>query len=207
MWIPATSCSGATSLSRKPLAPAPSASNTYSSRSKVVSISTRGGCLVARDDAGGSPRGRPSLASGCPSGRCRDGSGAPRRRPGRRHWPRRRRADLGSASTIIRKPARTSAWSSAIRTSMLMRRPPPPSGRAWTANRVLADGDRSVRRLPSYSATRSGDLTESLVRGPGSSRRLGSRARVRVSDSRRVTTARPARRRGRPRAAPASITR
>ena len=38
-------------MRRKPLAPAWSASKTYSSRSKVVRISTRGGLAAARDDA------------------------------------------------------------------------------------------------------------------------------------------------------------
>ena len=40
-WIAATSCSGGVSLSRKPLAPARSASYTYSSRSNVVRMTTR----------------------------------------------------------------------------------------------------------------------------------------------------------------------
>ena len=42
-WIAARSCASGASLSRKPLAPARRAANTYSSRSKVVSTSTRGG--------------------------------------------------------------------------------------------------------------------------------------------------------------------
>src|SRR6476619_5228601 len=41
-WIASTSCSGGVSLSRKPLAPARSASYTYSSRSNVVRIRMRG---------------------------------------------------------------------------------------------------------------------------------------------------------------------
>ena len=47
--IAARSCASGASLSRKPLAPARSAAKTYSSRSKVVRTSTRGGSGIARD--------------------------------------------------------------------------------------------------------------------------------------------------------------
>ena len=83
----------------------------------MVSISTRGG--RSRADAG-SRRGRlDAVELGHADVHQHDVGLEPlrlRRRPRRRRPPRRRPRCPGSASRIMRKPARTSAWSSAIRT-------------------------------------------------------------------------------------------
>ncbi len=66
-----------------------------------------------------------------------------------------------SVSRIIRKPARTSAWSSAISTLMLMPSTASATGsRACTANPSDAG---PVRTLPSYSATRRSDPLQLVV--------------------------------------------
>ena len=70
---PSSSARGA-SLSRKPLAPARSASNTYSSRSNVVRTMTRGASVAPRS---GWPRCRRATASARPSARRRGRSARP----------------------------------------------------------------------------------------------------------------------------------
>ncbi len=104
------------SLSRKPLAPARSASTTYSSRSKVVSTSTFAGpscpgpviCRVASTPSIRGIRMSISTTSGCSartwSSACRPSPASPTT------------ARSCSASRIIRKPVRSSGWSSTSRT-------------------------------------------------------------------------------------------
>src|SRR3954452_17849933 len=113
--MPATSCSGGTSLSRKPLAPARSASYTYSLRSKVVSISTRTG----RSPAAAMMRRVASMPSSSGMRMSMSTTSGSRSLAIVTAWapseasPTTSRSS--SASRIILNPARTSAWSSAIR--------------------------------------------------------------------------------------------
>ena len=116
--IPATSCSGGTSLSRNPLAPARRASYRYSSMSKVVSMTTF-------DSVPSWPSSRrvasipsmvgirTSISTTC--GRSRSASvtaSSP--------FDASPTTSMSScASRIMRKPARTSAWSSTISTRTL----------------------------------------------------------------------------------------
>ena len=109
-----TSSSGGAFLSRKPLAPARSASKTYSSRSKVVRIDdpARGSpasCTIRRVASSPSMPGI-WMSISTTSGRSRrvtvDGLLAVAR-------PRRRPSMSSSVSRIMRNPARTIAWSSA----------------------------------------------------------------------------------------------
>ena len=144
---------GGASLSRKPLAPARSAANTYSSRSKVVRIEHAR--WRRRRRSGGSPRCRPCRACGCPSARRRARRGAPRatasspsppRRP-----PRCRPGSRGSAGS----PARTSAWSSASRTRIGSSRRARRAA-AWRGRVEAAAGARArPSSAPPYSAARS----------------------------------------------------
>src|SRR5918996_1308362 len=118
-WMASTRSSGGTSLSRKPLAPARRAESTYSSRSKVVRISTRTGSWTP-------PPARRRVAS-IPS---MPGMRMSSSTTSARTWPASRTASApsaaspttsrpGSASRIIRNPVRISGWSSAIRTLMI----------------------------------------------------------------------------------------
>ncbi len=117
--IACTSSSAGTSFSRKPLAPARSASTTYSSRSKVVSTSTlagpsRPGPAIRRVASTPSIRGiRMSISttSGCSA---RTWSSACWPSPAS---PTTTRSD--SASRIIRKPVRSSGWSSTSSTRIV----------------------------------------------------------------------------------------
>ena len=101
-----SSSTGGVSLSRNPLAPARSASYTYSSRSNVVRISTRVAPSTARrGDPPGGLDARPSPACARPSAPRRDVRGAPARRL-RRRWPPRRRPRCRRRSpTQHREPA------------------------------------------------------------------------------------------------------
>ena len=122
--IPARSCSGATSLSRKPLAPAVSASKTYSSRSKVVRISTRGGFGAAMIRRVASRPSMPGIrmSISAMSGRVRNAASTASAPSSASATTRM----SGSVSRIILNPARTSAWSSAISTLIVI--PAPRSG-------------------------------------------------------------------------------
>ena len=126
-----------TSLSRKPLAPARSASYTHSLRSKVVSTSTRGGSGVAstwRVAASPSTRGiRTSMST--TSGRCRRASATA-------STPSAASATTcrsGSRSISDRKPSRTRAWSSASRTQI---------NSATAGTRESSAGRRAAHREP-----------------------------------------------------------
>jgi hypothetical protein len=144
-----TRSSGGTSLSRKPLAPARSADSTYSSRSKVVRISTRTGSWTP------SPASR--RVASIPS---MPGMRTSIRTTSARTWPASRTASApsaaspttsrsGSASRIIRNPVRISGWSSAIRTLMVTdgRRCPRAGGRPPGSRR------RGGRRPPGCRRT------------------------------------------------------
>ncbi|SCE47859.1 hypothetical protein GA0115252_152712 [Streptomyces sp. DfronAA-171] len=110
-----SSCAGA-SLSRKPLAPARSASTTYSSRSKVVSTNTltgpsRSGPVICRVASTPSIRGMRMSMSTTSGWSARTWSSACTPSPASPTT-----ATSGSASRIIRKPVRSSGWSSTRRT-------------------------------------------------------------------------------------------
>src|SRR5205823_1514020 len=120
--IPVTSCSGGTSLSMKPLAPACSASYTYSSMSKVVSITTfvsipsrSSRRRVASIPSSSGMRTSMSTTSG--RSRCVSSIAS---RPSEASPTTSMSL---SASRIIRNPVRTRSWSSTIRTLMLTRVP------------------------------------------------------------------------------------
>ena len=98
-----TRSSAGVSLSRKPLAPARSAANTYSSRSKVVRISTRGGSGCG-GDAGGGLDAVEARACGCPSGRRRAGPASASSIASSPSAASPTTSMSGSASRIIRKP-------------------------------------------------------------------------------------------------------
>ena len=113
--MPSTSSSGRTSLSRNPLAPARRASTTYSSMSNVVSMRTRdrqpGSARMRRVASMPSTPGiRTSMST--MSGRV-DATRLTASAPSSAS-PTTSRS--GSVSRIIRRPRRTSAWSSAMRT-------------------------------------------------------------------------------------------
>ena len=117
--IAATKSAGGTSLSRNPLAPARSASTTYSSASKVVRIRTRDRVVRARPRQ---PAGRlDAVHDRHPDVHHDDVRTQP---AGRLDAPRDRRAASpttsmsGSSARIIRKPVRTSCWSSTRSTRM-----------------------------------------------------------------------------------------
>ena len=113
-----TSCSGGAFLSRKPLAPACSASKTYSSRSKVVRMTTRlassGLSVICRVACSPSPPGI-WMSISTTSGRrrrvaataCSPLAASPTT------------SMSGSDSRIMRNPARTIDWSSASSTVVL----------------------------------------------------------------------------------------
>ena len=114
--IAARSCSSGASLSRNPLAPARSASNTYSSRSKVVSTRTRGAARrramirrVASMPSTLGMRTSMSTTSGCSSRASATGLDAVGRLADDLDARRRSAGSSGS-------PTRTSVWSSARRT-------------------------------------------------------------------------------------------
>ncbi len=114
--MPSTSSSGRTSLRRNPLAPARSASTTYSSMSNVVSMRTRdrqpGSARMRRVASIPSTPGiRTSMST--MSGRV-DATSVTASAPSSAS-PTTSRS--GSVSRIIRRPRRTSAWSSAMRTA------------------------------------------------------------------------------------------
>ena len=150
----------------------------------------------SRRGSGGSPRGRPSSACGCPSAR----------RPGRVRraastasspsLPRRPPAGPSSASRIIRNPARTSVWSSAIKTPMLM----PVTSRPRCGS-VARDREARfvVRRRASRGCRRTGRRAAATPRQPRRSRpgigrvAAGPRARSRsAGDGPPPYAARPA---------------
>ena len=193
--IASTSSAGCASLSRNPLAPARIAAWTYSSRSNVVSTRTRAVRAVG-DELRGSPRSRRAPASGCPSGRRRARRGARRHRLGA-VVGLADDLDVAPRSRIIRKPARTSAWSSADQDTDRVTRLGSSSGtRALTTNprpargpasklaaeqrRALTHPDEAVsgrvavdrrRRAPS-SVTSSSSASPRIARSPA---RLGRR--------------------------------
>ena len=110
-----SSSSGGTSLSRKPLAPAFNAAYAYSSRSNVVSISTRGRSPAAQIWRVASiPSSRGIRTSITTTSVGRDASSRVAVSPS----PASPTTDMSScASSTIRKPVRTSSWSS---TSMML---------------------------------------------------------------------------------------
>ena len=117
----ASSSSGGASLSMNPLAPTRSAPKTYSSRSNVVRISTRGS-----GPGGGDPPGRLDArrapACGCPSGPRRAAAGGPAATASAPSAasPTHVQVGLGVDQHRGTRP-RTSAWSSATTTPMVMR--------------------------------------------------------------------------------------
>jgi hypothetical protein len=109
---PSNSRSAVTSLSRKPLAPARSASNTYSSRSNVVKISTRGAwppssasCRVASMPSVPGILTSISTTSGRADRQTRTASAPSAAVPST--------VKSGWVSSSAAKPARTTSWSSA----------------------------------------------------------------------------------------------
>ena len=153
--IPASRSAGGVSLSRNPLAPALSAPNTYSSRSKVVSISTLVPpsaariCAVACRPSITGIRTSIRITSGEVGGGQRDGLRAVRR--GADHGSDRRRCRSSTS-----KPARTSAWSSTISTVIM----PPPSAATSAYGSVAVEveaaaGPRAAVSVPPKTATRS----------------------------------------------------
>src|ERR1700677_4130017 len=158
-WTAATSCSGDTSLSRNPDAPAASASYTYWSRSNVVSITTRTPepapriCRVAS-----SPSITGILMSiSTTSGWC-SSTAATASLPSAASAATSSPAD----SRISRKPLRTSAWSSAITTRTVLNRPGPP---ATVLNRPGPPATVLNRPGPPATALGTGELRQ-RDRGP-----------------------------------------
>ena len=148
--IAAVSSPGRTSFRRKPLAPARIAANAYSSRSKVVSTMTRGASGPAVTSAGGGDAVDTRHAH-VHEHHVDGGSIVRARRPQHRPRPRRRRRGPGSASSTIRNPVRTSAWSSTMATRM------PRGSSVMPRPRFAATQRRRARRQPP------------LDRGPASS--------------------------------------
>jgi hypothetical protein len=109
-----SNCSSGASFSRNPLAPTRSAANTYSSRSKVVSTSTRGAsarseiCRVASMPSTRGMRTSINTTSGFSVRAVATASIPSPASP--------TTSSSGSDPRIILKPERTSRWSSAIRT-------------------------------------------------------------------------------------------
>src|ERR1700677_4507717 len=168
-WTAATSCSGDTSLSRNPDAPAASASYTYWSRSNVVSITTRAPepapriCRVAS-----SPSITGILMSiSTTSGRC-SSTAATASLPSAASPA----TSIPSVSRISRKPPRTSAWSSAITTRTALAtgelrqrdrgtQPPP-------ATRPRSRVDRpAVQRDPLPQSEQTAARLRAVAEGPG----------------------------------------
>ena len=142
---------GRTSLSRKPLAPARSASKTYSSRSKVVRTMTRAALPAAtiRRVASMPVDARHPDVHQDDVGRARAGE---RDRLARRRRPRRRPRCPRLASRIMRKPPRTSAWSSASRTRIIIA---PARAAAGPARGSRRRGRGPASSVPPSSAARS----------------------------------------------------
>ena len=135
--IAASRNSGSASLSRNPLAPCRIARAAASSRSKVVSITTRGGSASRSSSAVAS---RPSITGIRMSIEHDVGAGVARRRraPRDRRMPPPTTSRSGCESISMRMPARNSAWSSTSTTRI---------GARWTASRALTvqprrDGQR-----------------------------------------------------------------
>src|SRR5829696_9090391 len=135
-----SSSAGSASLSTKPLAPAASASKTYSSSSKVVSMTTRtpasaGSAVTSRSAASPSSTGiRTSISTT---------SGSVRRiaaSPARPSSASATSSVSGSVSSSARRPIRTSGWSSttATRTGVTPAAPPGPGTRRRRAARPTA---------------------------------------------------------------------
>ena len=155
---------GGTSFSRNPLAPALSAANAYSSRSNVVSISTRGD----------SPAAQIRRAASTPSSRgirtsITITSASPRAARSTAPCPSAASPVTvmsGCASIIIRKPARTSSWSSTSTTRIT----PPPS----SAGRG-ADPARPARPVLSRRTGRQPGRRPAGSPSPGSRRKAEGR--------------------------------
>ncbi len=120
--IALSSSAGEMLLSRKPLAPARNAANTYSSRSNVVKMSTRT-ALVADDRVIWRVASMPSMSgirtsisttSGWVLRACCTASAPSPASP--------TTVNPGVAATMPRNPARTSAWSSATSTRSVIGR-------------------------------------------------------------------------------------
>src|SRR5215207_920505 len=179
--------SGSTSLSRKPLAPACNASNTYSSRSKVVSMITRTSASF-RSEAIRRVASRPSTSGMRMSIRTMSGWSARARSTASAPVEASPTTSMSSArSSSIRKPERTSAWSSASSTRMLTRAPSGSAdGRAPENRHRERLRRRSCRRpLPLALASRSGHarLLPPRLRYPAPARRPPPRARARRARS------------------------
>ena len=138
--------SGGASLSRKPLAPARSASNTYSSRSKVVRTRTARPAPRARRSA--RVASRPSIA-GHPDVHHHHVAAAAARASATAAAPSPASPTTsmaGSTSKILRRPARTRGWSSTSRTPIRHRAAPSSGSRA--RDREAAAGARPGVELP-----------------------------------------------------------
>ena len=164
-----TSSAAGASFSRNPLAPARSASYTYSSRSNVVSIRTRGAGSPGRSVPSSSRVAWSPSSTGMRTS-IRITSGLARRASATASAP-----SAASPATVMPgwavssapNPSRTIAWSSAIRQLITPAAPPPAASRA-PRNRRPPPGPRPARRP--------------AARPVPASRRARARSRPRAAD-------------------------
>ena len=116
--------------------------------SNVVSITTFASRCRRRRAAAASPRSRRAPACGRPSGRRPASGAAPRSTASSPSAASPTTSMSGSASRIIRKPVRTSAWSSTIRTRTPARRRRVAASSSWRSARcgAVSPVSRAQRR-------------------------------------------------------------